>query len=54
MVQLKQLQEWQFFQESTLKKIGSIGIPITNGKIYIVDENRKIITKTLSERRAYF
>jgi long-chain acyl-CoA synthetase len=27
------------------KKIGSIGVPISNGKIYIEDENKKIITK---------
>ena len=48
-MQLKQLQEWQFFRK-VHKKIGSIGIPITNGKIYIVDENRKIMQNLIRRR----
>ena len=42
------------FSGKYTQKIGSIGIPITNGKIYIVDENRKIITKPYQKGELIF
>jgi len=43
-----------FSGKYTQKKIDSIGIPITNGKIYIVDEDRKIITKPYQKGELIF